>query len=168
MNTFNLDAERSVLGAIFLDNHSIDNIPYLSAIHFSRQEHADIFSGMLSLWGKGNPVDAVSIKDACGISSDLINNLIDQVPTSSNIGYYAKQVMDCYTARRILESADNIRGIVANGSDIKNITDEAESAVFAIRDQADTSDGVEVRGALKSAMNEIERRYHNKGKMLGS
>src|SRR5262249_56142329 len=60
----NLDAEESVLGAMMLSPGAIGAVSeVLSAADFYRESHAKIYRAGLTLYGRGEPVDAITLVD---------------------------------------------------------------------------------------------------------
>src|ERR687891_389403 len=60
----NLDAEESVLGAMMLSPGAIGAVSeILDAGDFYRESHAKVYRAALALYGKGEPVDAITLLD---------------------------------------------------------------------------------------------------------
>jgi replicative DNA helicase len=113
----NLEAEMSVLGAIFLDNSVTVNVAsILSVADFFREKHRLIYQAIVKLHQDNDPVDLVSVTselkntatlDAVGGSAYLAT-LVDYVPTSANVDHYCRLVKQASTARKVIESAREI------------------------------------------------------------
>src|SRR5690349_11761344 len=96
-----LDAERSVLGAVMVDN---DAWPVAASIvrpeHFFRVAHAQIFQAMQRLADRSTAIDAVTVKDALGSGLEdaggyvYVAQLLDGVPRATNVEYYARIVVE--------------------------------------------------------------------------
>lgn len=103
-----LEAERSVLGAILVDNAALFKIAdRLQPQHFFRQAHAVIYATMLSMAAKNLPIEFVSVKDALGaVALDecggpaYIASLADGIPRATNVEYYARVVIDRWRPTR--------------------------------------------------------------------
>src|ERR1700751_1535014 len=70
----NLDAEESVLGAMMLSPLAIGAVTEttnLSAGSFYRESHGHIFKAIISLYAKGEPVDAITVVDELDRTSTL-------------------------------------------------------------------------------------------------
>src|SRR5437660_3822363 len=113
----NLDAERSVLGGILLDNASINDVlEILRAEDFYREAHRKVFEAMCALSTRNEPIDRVTLKNELVALSayeqargeDFIDLLDKIVPSASNLSYYARIVHDKAIARRLIESAHAI------------------------------------------------------------
>src|SRR5262245_31290511 len=90
----NLEAERSVLGAILLHNDAFNLAAEVIDSHdFFRDAHRRIFDKMIKLADRGEAIDLVTLKEELARSSELdevggpayIAALVDGVPRSTNV-----------------------------------------------------------------------------------
>src|SRR3974390_3538942 len=95
----NLDAERSLLGGILLDAQALtDVVGAVQPEDFYRDAHRKVVEAMCALFGKNQPVDRITVKDALtaqgafeAVGGDEFIDLLDKiVPTAANLAYYAK------------------------------------------------------------------------------
>jgi replicative DNA helicase len=109
-------AEQSVLGAIFLDQNSLDRIPYLEPRDFSSQRHQKIFAVMRYLHEQNIPIDIVTVTqeyqkfnrvDDSG-GPVYLTDLARSCPTAANIEYYAQIVRSKALRRRGEEAGARI------------------------------------------------------------
>lgn len=111
---FNVEAERSVLGALLLANECIESIAkLLTSKDFYTRPHRIVFAAILKLHADGIPADEVTLNSflaaervlqICGGASYLAT-LTDGVPTTANVHHYAAIVKECSRARQIIETA---------------------------------------------------------------
>src|SRR5213596_2415578 len=140
----NLEAERSVLGAILLHNDAFNlAAEVIDSADFFRDAHRRIFDKMITLSERGDAIDLVTLKEELSRSSELdevggpayITALVDGVPRSTNVEHYAKIIKEKATLRNLIFSANKI---LANAYDAEDeadtILDQAENAIFAIAD----------------------------------
>jgi replicative DNA helicase len=106
----NLDAERSVLGAILLDNNAyLEASDRLTSDDFSLDSHRRIYSRMASLLESNKPVDIVTLIDELAMHKDLqpvgdvgyVSSLISGVPERPSIVSYVEIVVDKAQQRRL-------------------------------------------------------------------
>ena len=99
----NLEAERSVLGAILLHNDAFNlAAEVIDAGDFFRDAHRRIFDKMVKLVERGDAIDLVTLKEELTRSSELdevggpayITALVDGVPRSTNIEHYARIIKE--------------------------------------------------------------------------
>src|SRR2546428_584878 len=135
-----LEAEESVLGAMMLSPGAIGAVSeVISASDFYRESHGKIYRGAPSPYGKGEPVDAITLADQPeerGDPEDVggrarIHELATLVPAMGNAAHYAK----------IVREMAILRGLIRAGSDISalgwdrpgetlELVDKAEQIVF--------------------------------------
>lgn len=114
----NLEAERSILGAILLHNDAYEKIAKtLEAADFYRDAHRRIFDAIERLLERpGGGVDLVTLKESLGSVGDLdevggpayISALIDGVPRSTNVEHYARIVREKATLRRLIVALNRV------------------------------------------------------------
>src|SRR6266511_5190388 len=113
----NLEAERSVLGAILLHNDAFNLAAELiDAKDFYRDAHRRIFDKMVKLAERGDAIDLVTLKEELGRSGELdevggpayITALVDGVPRSTNVEHYARIIKEKATLRNLIFSANRI------------------------------------------------------------
>ena len=113
----NLEAERSVLGAILLHNDAFNlAAEVIDSKDFFRDAHRRIFDKMVKLAERGDAIDLVTLKEELGRSGDLdevggpayITALVDGVPRSTNVEHYARIIKEKATLRSLIFSANKI------------------------------------------------------------
>src|SRR5437870_12437886 len=140
----NLEAERSVLGAILLHNDAFNQAAeVIDANDFFRDAHRRIFDKMVKLSERNDAIDLVTLKEELGRSGDLdevggpayISALVDGVPRSMNVEHYARIIKEKATLRNLIFSANKIVATAYEAEeDADLILDQAEHAIFAIAD----------------------------------
>ena len=172
-----LDAERSVLGGILLDNSALNDIlEFLKPDDFYREAHRKVFEAMCSLSVKSEPIDRITVKHALSaqgvfesIGGDDFIDLLDKVvPAASNLVYYAKIVSEKAIARRLIEAA---QAIAAQGyeqaGDIADFLDSAESRIFGITESKAQVGFRPVGDVVKDAFKLIETLYGRQEDITG-
>ncbi len=113
----NADAERSVLGAIILDNSALNvAASALRPDDFFVSEHRLIFSRMIRRAEQSQPIDLVLLHDDLMGTGDLekaggagyLAALPDGIPRISNIGHYARIVKQKSLLRQLARTAEEI------------------------------------------------------------
>jgi replicative DNA helicase len=173
----NLDAERSVLGAILIDNEAFNvAAAIIDAQQFFRDAHRRIFDKMVSLNERGSPIDLVTLKEELERGGDLdevggpayIASLVDGVPRATNVEYYAKIVKEKATLRALIFSANKI---LANAyeadQDADLILDDAESSIFSVADDRIKSGFIPMRDLVKDSFPKIEKLFEHKSFVTG-
>ncbi len=173
----NLDAERSVLGAILIDNEAFNvAASVIDARAFFRDAHRRIFDRMVALSERSQPIDLVTLKEELERAGELdevggpayIAALLDGVPRTTNVEYYARIVKEKSTLRHLIYSANKI---LANAyeadQDADLILDEAESAIFSVADDRIKSGFIPMRDLVKDSFPKIELLFEHKSLITG-
>lgn len=142
----NLDAERSVLGAILLDPAALSFVvPILSQEDFLPDTHRRIYSAMLELSQRSAEIDVLTLKeelDRTGAvekagGSSYLTALLDGVPDVGNVEHYARIVKEKSTLRRLIRAGQRIvREGVTGERDAEALLAEATGEIFDIAEGA--------------------------------
>jgi replicative DNA helicase len=173
----NLEAERSVLGAILLHNDAFNLAAEVIDSHdFFRDAHRRIFDKMVRLAERGDAIDLVTLKEELGRSGDLdevggpayITALVDGVPRSMNIEHYARIIKEKATLRSLIFSANKILATAYEAEeDADAILDQAEHAIFAIADEKVRDGFVSLRDLARGSLDTIEKLHARKELVTG-
>ena len=138
----NLDAERSVLGAVLLDNSAYNfAAELLIADDFSSDGHRRIFARMVTLGESGRPIDPVTLTEELLRTNELetaggvayLSALTEGLPRASNVAHYARIVKDKAVLRRLVHTSNSILHEAMEGSeDAADILGRAESAMLSV------------------------------------
>ena len=136
----NIEAEKSLLGAIMMDQNVIyDVVAEVKAEDFYRKDHQLIFESMLWLSNKNQPIDLITvtdhltstghIADAGGIN--YVAALTEDVPLASNAVQYAQIVAEKSLQRKLIQaSAEIARMAYEPDGDVSNVLEAAERSIF--------------------------------------
>src|SRR4029078_8699150 len=173
----NLEAERSVIGAILIENDAMNTAAaMIDAKAFFRDAHRRIFDRMLDLSERSQPIDLVTLKEELERAGDLeevggpayVASLVDGVPRSTNVEYYAQIVKEKATLRNLIFSANKILSNAYEADQEADlILDEAESAIFAVAEDRIKSGFVAMRDLVKDNFPKIEQLFEHKSFISG-
>ncbi|HIG41279.1 MAG: replicative DNA helicase [bacterium] len=174
-----LEAERSVLGGLMLDDNAWDNVSMIiTANDFYRNDHRVIYRCMAELAEQNKPLDIITISESLDSVNELANvggipyisELASGTPTASNVKAYANIVAERATVRNLISVAHEIAesGFNPQGRDADTLIDLAESSVFKIGDNRPSSGGpVAIRPLLTKAVQRIDELFQTKGNLTG-
>jgi len=138
----NLEAERSILGAILLDNNALNAaVEMLKAEDFFHDHHRRIFQQMITLGETQQAIDLVTLTEQLQRSSELessggpayIAQLMDGVPHVTNIEHYARIVKEKALLRGLIHATHAIQQQALEAEeDADAILDRAESSIFQL------------------------------------
>jgi replicative DNA helicase len=173
----NLEAERSVLGAILLHNDAFNlAAEVIDSQDFFRDAHRRIFDKMVKLVERGDAIDLVTLKEELGRAGELdeiggpayITALVDGVPRSANVEHYARIIKEKATLRNLILSANKILATAYEGAeDADLILDQAEHAIFAIADDKVRDGFVSMRDLAQASLETIEKLHAHKELITG-
>ncbi len=142
---FSAEAEQSVLGALLLDPSVISKaLLYLDSDSFYQEVNGRLFSILVGFFTSGERIDFITVLDAAildGIFSskeeakEYLKDLMDMVPSISNLESYCKIVKEKKDLRSLILAARKIIDMaVMSESDAHDILDLAEQEIVEIRD----------------------------------
>jgi replicative DNA helicase len=165
-----LAAEAAVLGSMLIDPECIgDVIEIVEMQSFYRKEHQYIFDALISLFEKhrSHGIDAVLLRDELEKHKQLeevggveyIAKILDSVPSSANVGYYAGIIRDKMILREIIQATtDILYDAYDEAGEPNEKLDEAERRIFAITDKKITGEAVGLKDLVARAYELIEKR----------
>ena len=173
----NLDAERSVLGAILLRNDAINAaVEVLQPEDFYRDAHQLLLEHMISLSERGAAIDLVTLAESLTRADALdkvggpayITRLVDGVPRTTNIEHYAQIVKEKATLRRLITEASKIAADAYEADrDASEILDEAERSIFSIADARLGEGFTPLADLVDSALDTVEKLQQFKSLVTG-
>ena len=172
-----LAAEQSVLGGMMLSKDAIaDVVEILRGRDFYRPAHETIYESLLDLYGRGEPVDAVTVSAELTKRGEIariggapyLHTLISSVPTAANASYYAKIVQERAIMRRLVEAGTKIVQLgYSNEGDVDEVVDSAQAEIFQVTERRMSEDYLPLNALLESTLDEIESIGSRGGQMSG-
>jgi replicative DNA helicase len=168
-----LAAEAAVLGSMIIEPDCINQVVELIKSNaFYRVEHRYIFEALIALYEKNRGVglDAVLLRDELEKRGQLqevggveyIAKILESVPSSANVGYYAKIVKEKMLLRELISAAGEILDdAYAQTGDTARLLDEAERRIFAVTDKSITGEPIAIMDMVKHSFELIQKRTGN-------
>ena len=154
----NIDAEKSVLGAMLLDKDAIMTAEdKLTAADFYREANAIVFQAILNLAHKGEPADILTVTEELkrmGRLDDVggvlyVNDLPANVATTKMVDRHADIVANKAKLRRLIDAAGVITDeAYSERDDVEDITDNAEKTILAVTRDDRRSDFTSARPSM--------------------
>ena len=172
-----LVAEQSVLGAVFITPETIISLAdELVPDDFYKPANKIVFQTMLSLFKKGEPIDATTmvsaltnqgqIKEIGGIN--YVVELVNSTPTSKNVEHYAKLVKEKATLRRVIaDLSDSLSSAYQGDVSISDIIAQTEKSMLDISNQNTGTGFRNVADILDTHMQMVETRSQTDGVVTG-
>ena len=173
----NLDAERSVLGAILLDNHALNTaIENLRPEDFFLDQHRRVFTQMIALGESQQAIDLVTLTEELHRRGDLeasggapyLASLADGMPRVSNVEYYARIVKEKALLRNLIHATHNIQQLAFEGEDGADaILDGAESSIFALAEDRVKAGLIPIKEIVRTSRDRLERIFREGKSITG-
>lgn len=171
----NVDAERSVLGAILLDNAAYNQAAsHLTPDDFFLDSHRRLFTRIMGLADRSRPIDLVTLCEDLMQNSELeaiggagyISSLTDGLPRYANIEHYAKIVKDKSLLRRLIQISNTITARCLEGAEeAEEVLDAAEGMVLSIGEQRVREGFVHFGDIFRNSFKSIDA-LHDRGKRV--
>jgi len=172
-----IEAEKSVLGALMLDKDAIIKVAdVITSADFYTPNHSKIFEAIFELFEKGEPIDILSVSKKLKDRNELIEiggsayltELINLVPTAAHISYYAKIVSQKKVLRDLIHASSEITERVFDTSeDPEDLLDDVEQKIFSISQKSRPQNFVPIKDELKAAYERIEKLHQGERGLRG-
>jgi replicative DNA helicase len=172
-----MEAEQSVLGAMLLDKEAVSvATEFISGEDFYREAHKEIFDAIVELFDKGQPVDLITLPEKLKVRNTLeavggityLTNLMSIVPSTHNVGNYAKIIEEKSLLRKLIRASNDIMGKSYEArEEVVSVLEMAEKSIFDISLNRSTQGFVHIKKILNTNFDKIEELYLNKGRITG-
>ena len=173
----NYEAEQSVLGAAFISKSALQKVcEDLNTESFFIDAHSKIFEVLKELYQEGIAVDVTTVTDRLKSKKlltavgdvDYLLEIINSVPTASNVDYYIKIVNEKAILRSLINTATSIVSDAYMGdSTINETLDDAERKILNVVKNRKTSEFKPIQEALSIAQSNLEKLSENGGDITG-
>jgi replicative DNA helicase len=173
----NLEAERSILGAVLLDNHALNAaVQVLRSEDFFLSQHRHIFERMVQLSEKQQAIDTITLMEDLARRGELeaaggvayLSQLADGLPRVTNVDHYARIVKEKAILRGLIHSTAAIQEqAFASGEDADVILDRAESKIFQLAEDRVKAGLIGVKDLVKDGFERLEKIFSEGRRITG-
>jgi replicative DNA helicase len=173
----NLDAERSVLGAVLLDNNALNAaIENLRPEDFFLDQHRRVFLQMIALSEAQQAIDLITLTEELHRHGELesaggapyLASLADGMPRVSNIEHYARIVKEKALLRNLIHATHNIQQRAFEGEDGADaVLDNAESSIFALAEDRVRAGLIPIKDIVRDNFERLERIFREGKSITG-
>ena len=171
------NAEKAVLGAVLIDPAAVSMAAQIvRPEYFYIPENEMVFSAILSLFEKRQPVDLVTLTAELKKTSNLkkvggspyLSELINTVPTSAYVENYAEIVKGHYIKRKLISfSSRLVERSFEDKEEVKKLLDSAESEIFGLSESYIHRDFVQLKDILAQSFERLEEFSKNQDGIRG-
>ncbi len=164
-----IEAERSILGAVLLDNSLYDQAAeHLSSDHFSLDAHRRIYSRMHDLQETGRPVDMITLVEELDRRKEVeaiggvayLSSLIDGVPERPSIEHYVRIVKNKALLRGLINVAQNaIAEAIEHSEEAEEVLGRAEQAIFQLSENRMEQGFMGIPAIIQNSFGSLEELY---------
>jgi replicative DNA helicase len=173
----NLEAERSILGAILVDNNALNAaIERLKPEDFFHDHHRRIYQQMITLGETQQAIDLVTLTEQLQRGGELessggpayIAQLMDGVPHVTNVEHYARIVKEKALLRGLIHVTHGIQQQALEAEeDADAILDQAESEIFRLAEDRARSGLVGLHDVVTESRERISHIYEGGQRITG-
>lgn len=172
-----IETEKSLLGCLLIDKNSIFKMAdFMEPEDFYKPAHQEIYKVCVELFGKGEPIDILSVSnrlreknilEAAG-GNAYLTELMNSIATPAHASSYANTVHRKRILRELIGASYDIAELGYNETDdINHILDSAEKRIFTIAQKGLTQGFVAVKSTLADAFDRIDKLSKHKGGLRG-
>ncbi len=173
----NLEAEESVLGSMMLSSDAIaDVVEIVQPVAFYRSANGSIFQTLREIYGRGDPVDAITAVEELKRRNLLaevgghlyISELVERVPTPAAAASYARIVAETALMRRLISAAGDIMEMAFSPTDEpERVADEAEQRIYDVARRDEKDQVASLRELVDQAMTDLEKLQNRESAFAG-
>lgn len=172
-----LEAEQAIIGSMLTDRDAvISSIEVLKEEDFYREDNRAIYSAILNLYNRSEPIDIITVKaelESMGKFEQVggleyLAELPEKVPTTANAEKYIKIVEEKSVLRNLIKTANEIIELGYNPTeDVEDIMDGAEKKIFDIMQSKNTKSYTPIKDVLVESFTNLEKLYNQKQHVTG-
>ena len=172
-----LEAEQAIIGSMLTDKDAvISSIEVLKEDDFYREDNKAIYSAILSLYNRSEPIDIITVKAELESMGKLeqvggleyLAELPEKVPTTANAEKYIKIVEEKSILRKLIKTANEIMELgYSPTEDVEDIMEGAEKKIFNIMQQKNQKSYTPIKDVLVESFTKLEELYNRKQHITG-
>lgn len=175
-----IDAERAVLGAMLMHSEAlgaaVEILHHKDKDIFFVPAHQLIYDAVVDLFNENKPLDRVVLVDELNRRDALekiggevyLSELVNVVPTSANVEYYARIVLEKFLRRKLIESCARITAdAYRTQEEVEELLDGAEKEIFSLNEQRQTNRVYAVSELLLDGVKRIEQQIKSGDSITG-
>ncbi len=172
-----VEAEQAVIGSMLTDNEAVtSSIEVLKESDFYREDNKIIFSAMLNLYNRSEPIDLITVKselEAMGKIDQVggieyLAELPEKVPTTANASKYINIVHEKSILRNLIKTANEIIELGYDPTEnVEDIMDGAEKKIFNLIQDRDQKGYTHIKDILVESFTKLEELYNRKQNITG-
>ena len=172
-----VEAEQAVIGSMLTDSDAVSSsIEKLKEDDFYREDNRLIYSAMINLSNRAEPIDLITVKSELETMGkfeqvggfEYIAELPEKVPTTANAEKYIKIVKEKSTLRKLIKTANEIIELGYDPTEeLDDIMEGAEKRIFNLMQDKNQKGYSPIKDILVDSFVELEQLYNQKQRITG-
>lgn len=172
-----IEAEQAVIGSMLTDQDAVvAAIETLKPEDFYREDNKLIYSAILNIYNRAEPIDIITLKAELSSMGKLDNvggleyivGLPDKVPTTANVDRYIKIVEEKSMLRNLIKTANEILSMGYDQTeDVEDVMDLAEKKIFDVMQKKSKTGYTSIKDVLVESFTKLEELYNQKQRVTG-
>ncbi|HEU5114957.1 MAG TPA: replicative DNA helicase [Candidatus Paceibacterota bacterium] len=172
-----IEAEQALLGSVCLRPEAIHEITdIVREDDFYAEKHRTIWRAMMELSQKAEPIDLLSLSSKLRDKGELdriggasyLSELVQLVPSASNIRHYALIVQKKSMMRKLIEAGEHITHTAfEEQGELEEVIDQAEKSLFEVTNSVGSHKFLALKDTLGEAWERLERLHSTRDEIRG-
>ena len=172
-----VEAEQAVIGSMLTDKDAVvSSIEVLKEDDFYREDNRLIYSAMLNLYNRAEPIDLITVKSELETMGkfeqvggfEYLTELPEKVPTTANAVKYIKIVEEKSQLRNLIKTANEIIELGYDPTeDVDTIMEGAEKKIFNLAQDKNQKGYAPIKDILVDSITQLEELYNRKQHITG-
>ncbi len=172
-----LEAEQAVIGSMLTDKDAVTNsIEVLKEEDFYREDNKMIYTAMLNLYNRAEPIDLITVKSELESMGkfeqvggfEYLAELPEKVPTTANAIKYINIVAEKSELRKLIKTANEIIDLGYDTTEeVDDIMEGAEKKIFDLLQNKNQKGYVPIKDILVDSFTQLEELYNKKQHITG-
>lgn len=172
-----IEAEQAVIGSMLTDKDAVStSIEVLKEEDFYREDNRIIYSAMINLYNRAEPIDLITVKSELEFMGkfdqiggfEYLTELPEKVPTTANAEKYVKIVEEKSVLRNLIKTANEIIEFGYDSTqEVDDIMENAEKKIFNLMQDKNQKGYVPIKDVLVDSFTQLEELYNRKQHITG-
>ena len=172
-----IEAEQAILGCMLTDKDAvISAIEVLKEEDFYREDNKAIYTAIMNLYNKAEPIDIITVKSELASLGKLesvggleyLAELPEKVPTTANVDKYIKIVEEKSVLRSLIKTSNELITLGYDDTqEVDSIIDVAEKKIFNLMQNRNQKGYTPIKDVLVETFAQLEQLYNQKQHITG-
>lgn len=174
---FNMEAEQAVLGSVLTDSESVgEAAQILTPGDFYFSANKFIFEAVMDLFNQNKAIDFVTVTEQLKVNNkfeavggiDYLKRLVQSIPTTRHVNYYAQIIKEKSVLRELIKNANKISDMAyGEGDTLSSLIERSQQMIFDIASSQDNKELIHISDILQSSYDAIAENARNKDGITG-